>query len=843
MRTGRELKVRNRMEDHEPRRSRHPLWRQLVSGYGGGRAVGLTMLTAIWNNDVQATAEAEPYGIPVNINSDPRHSASSGAEYEIDNQPDGELSYWPSNIGLAATFNPKYVLEFGKYSSIELRAMGITTALNPQSDLSTEPRWARVSGSYGEGSKLASDLVTAFTNGYQSTYGEDGEDLGWGEDSVAVITKHFPGDGAASDGREGHGAKGKFRVYPGDNFEYHTSVFLDALTLDTSEVGDDFSASGQTKEETIGEGQTETVSGMMTDYPATWDGETQYTEIGRWGEVLYFSQYGQQVATSYSEWMINNYLREQNGFEGIVVTDWGVTGSMSFRRNNIFGLESYNYYEFFTSSEEESDIAFLEKLFAAYPEFDNAEYFDVAYQQFLILDAGVDQFGGNQDANYVAVAFQLKIDDLLYENPEMTYEEAYTIALEDYKTHAYRSVLAMFNVGLFENPYLDRWESYDAVGTNEANAAGYEAILASIVMIKNSDNVIHDRSEELEAGEKLVVYIPYTYTPASEDWDGNATAATINTNTDVTTELTSQYITVVGDSISEDADPDNLTYDDIIRRTDFEGVDFALVMVSSPEHKGYGAGYSGEYPDGEYVPISLQYGEYTADGRYVKTEQPAYDPLDPVGEDETTRTYYGKSVTVGNSTDLDTILETVEMVEPYDVPVVLVMSTSNPFVPAEFEPYVDAILLSFNATNQAIFEVLAGSYEPQGLLPFQLPRDMDEVERQLEDTPFDMIPYEDADGNSYDYAFGLNWSGVIDDWRTERYGLTCDRVPLLKLIVDEVDDVLYGDTSAYTESSIQALEEAKEAAYEQINEPWNTQENIDAAYDALYNAFTNLEAQ
>lgn len=154
--------------------------------------LGLTMLTAIWNNDVQATAEAEPYGIPVNINSDPRHSASSGAEYEIDNQPDGELSYWPSNIGLAATFNPKYVLEFGKYSSIELRAMGITTALNPQSDLSTEPRWARVSGSYGEGSKLASDLVTAFTNDYQSTYGEDGEDLGWGEDSVAVITKPSP---------------------------------------------------------------------------------------------------------------------------------------------------------------------------------------------------------------------------------------------------------------------------------------------------------------------------------------------------------------------------------------------------------------------------------------------------------------------------------------------------------------------------------------------------------------------------------------------------------------------------------------------------------------------------
>ena len=28
----------------------------------------------------------------------------------------------------------------------------------------------------------------------------------------------------------------------------------------------------------------------------------------------------------------------------------------------------------------------------------------------------------------------------------------------------------------------------------------------------------------------------------------------------------------------------------------------------------------------------------------------------------------------------------------------------------------------------------------------------------------------DSEGNTYDYAFGLNWSGVINDWRTETYG-------------------------------------------------------------------------
>jgi hypothetical protein len=65
--------------------------------------------------------------------------------------------------------------------------------------------------------------------------------------------------------------------------------------------------------------------------------------------------------------------------------------------------------------------------------------------------------------------------------------------------------------------------------------------------------------------------------------------------------------------------------------------------------------------------------------------------------------------------------------------------------------------------------VAAGVIEPQGLLPLQMPKDMHTVERQKEDLPFDMECYKDADGNVYDFAYGLNWSGVIRDWRTEKY--------------------------------------------------------------------------
>ena len=64
---------------------------------------------------------------------------------------------------------------------------------------------------------------------------------------------------------------------------------------------------------------------------------------------------------------------------------------------------------------------------------------------------------------------------------------------------------------------------------------------------------------------------------------------------------------------------------------------------------------------------------------------------------------------------------------------------------------------------------MSGKAEPSGLLPMQFPKDMLTVEAQFEDVPRDMVPYVDSEGNAYDFAFGLNWDGVIDDERVEKY--------------------------------------------------------------------------
>ena len=71
--------------------------------------------------------------------------------------------------------------------------------------------------------------------------------------------------------------------------------------------------------------------------------------------------------------------------------------------------------------------------------------------------------------------------------------------------------------------------------------------------------------------------------------------------------------------------------------------------------------------------------------------------------------------------------------------------------------------------DQVLMELISGAFNPSGLLPFQMPDDMLTVEAQFEDVPRDMRPYTDAQGNSYDFAFGLNWNGVINDNRVKKY--------------------------------------------------------------------------
>ena len=236
---------------------------------------------ANWNNELQAFVEQQPFGIPVNISSDPRHGASSaGAEYKSGG---GQTSKWPEGLGMAATFDPALCEQYAGIISGEYRALGIATALSPQVDVGTDPRWMRIEDTFGSHPELVADMGRAYCDGFQT----DPQTGGWGTGSVATMAKHWPGGGPCEAGRDAHYAFGKFAVHPGNAQEDHFHPFREGV----------FKLNGTT-------GKT---ASIMPYYTVT--GSLDPDNVGN----------------SYSRHIIQKLLREEAGFEGVVCTDWGIT--------------------------------------------------------------------------------------------------------------------------------------------------------------------------------------------------------------------------------------------------------------------------------------------------------------------------------------------------------------------------------------------------------------------------------------------------------------------------------------------------------------------------------------
>ncbi len=245
-------------------------------------------VAAQWNNKVQALCEGIALGIPANNSSDPRHQTESNAEYNAGSG--GTISMWPGSLGLAASFDPELVKQFGHIASQEYRALGIATALSPQIDLATEPRWERFNGTFGESPELTADMAKAYVEGFQTSEGDRVIAGGWGYTSVNAMVKHWPGGGSGEGGRDAHYSFGKYAVYPGKNLAEQLIPFtMGAFKLD---------------------GGTGMASAVMPYYTISYGMDTIN---------------GENVGNSYNKYLISDLLRGTYNFDGVVCTDWGVT--------------------------------------------------------------------------------------------------------------------------------------------------------------------------------------------------------------------------------------------------------------------------------------------------------------------------------------------------------------------------------------------------------------------------------------------------------------------------------------------------------------------------------------
>jgi len=354
---------------------------------------------AMWYNRIQKYEEKTRLGIPITIASDPRNQGSAG----IFAMSAKTFSMWPDPLGLAAIGDDKLTEQFADISRQEYLAVGIRQGLHPQVDLATEPRWPRIAGTFGEDAALSSRMTTAYIKGYQ------GEKLG--ANSVAMMTKHFPGGGPQKDGLDPHFQFQKGEVYPGNNFKYHLIPFEAAFKAGTAAI---------------------------MPYYGVPMGQKDIPEVG----------------FSYNKAIITELLRKKYHYEGVVCTDWGLVTDTKLGPINFvaraWGVENLNTEE----------------------------------RVQRILDAGVDQLGGeNLPDVIVKLVKEGKVS-------EKRIDESIV-----------RLLRLKFELGLFDNPFVDEKKAAAIVGSPEFMEAGQDAQRRSLTLLKNDSHILP------LAPNKLKIYI------------------------------------------------------------------------------------------------------------------------------------------------------------------------------------------------------------------------------------------------------------------------------------------------------------------------------------------------
>ena len=340
---------------------------------------------AEWANKLQALCESEPLGIPAIIASNPRNNITTNASLGT-SVGTTVFSNWPGELGLSAMHDLKLTREFADIARQEWLAVGLRKGYMYMADLSTEPRWSRVNGTFGEDAEWVAKMTLAIILGFQ------GEKLS--SSSVALTTKHFPGGGAGQGGQDSHFDWGKKEVYPGGMFENNLIPFKAAIKAGTSSIMPYYSLPSGTKFEEVG--------------------------------------------YSYNKEVINDILRKKLGFNGIINSDTGPIDNMPW------GVENLTIPERFAKA----------------------------------IDAGVNIFSGISDPSVLlGVVKSGSVDMKLIDESVV------------------RLLKEKFELGLFENPYVDVDAAEKIVNNEKFKKKADLALRKSIVLLRNDNAILPLKSK------------------------------------------------------------------------------------------------------------------------------------------------------------------------------------------------------------------------------------------------------------------------------------------------------------------------------------------------------------
>ena len=144
----------------------------------------LHVLTIEEANYLQSLAMQSRLAIPVIFGIDAIHGNA--------NAPDNTV--YPTNIGLAGTFDLDLAYRIARETAAEMRAMNMHWTFNPNVEVARDPRWGRVGETFGEDPYLVSKMGVQTVKGYQGDLSSD---------DVLACIKHFAGGSQPINGTNG----------------------------------------------------------------------------------------------------------------------------------------------------------------------------------------------------------------------------------------------------------------------------------------------------------------------------------------------------------------------------------------------------------------------------------------------------------------------------------------------------------------------------------------------------------------------------------------------------------------------------------------------------------------
>lgn len=286
----------------------------------------------------------------------------------------------PHNLALAATRDEALVTKLAEIARDEHLAVGVRMTLSPEADIASEPRWGRVMETFGEDPDLVTKMVTAQVVAFQN--GRDGLNTG----SIVACMKHFPGAGPQMEGKDTSPI-----ISSEETLQIHLKPYYAALEVN--------------------------VASIMPYYSVPLALDMENSAIG-------------------SKATLQDLLRDEMGFTGIIQTDWGMIWAIQEALGTMTGEE--------VSDEEAILIG--------------------------VTQSRVDGIGGES----------IRLIDLMEEyTQEGKIDEAILTAA------ATRIVKVKFEMGMFENPYCDVDYAVSFVGNEENQKVNLQAAREAMTLLKN----------------------------------------------------------------------------------------------------------------------------------------------------------------------------------------------------------------------------------------------------------------------------------------------------------------------------------------------------------------------